>query len=337
MSEPSIPFARPLAAIVATCSIALAMDAMAARPLQEEASRLRALLEAEDFAALEAVSRRSMDLSATVSDGQPVRAALYEGIKCPCRQGRDQTLSRMPGELDRIRKWQAAYPRSTAARIAEAVHFLDHAWTVRGGDYAANVPKDAWPKFHEKVAQAGRALDAMDDDAKADPHWYAARLEVATLQSMPADERAALIDAAVGRHPRYFPIHFQAAQGLAPRWGGTNESLNGYIDRAVAATRRWMGDTLYARLQWSERTPAMFRDGQAQWPRMKAAFERLVADYPDGWNLNNFARFACDAGDSRATLDLMKRIEGRIALEAWDYSMSYYANCKHGAQAASRP
>ena len=47
--------------------------------------------------------------------------------------------------------------------------------------------------------------------------------------------------------------------------------------------------------------------------RCKAVLTR----YPDAWNLNNYARFACFAKDIRTARELLKRTEGDVVPEAW--------------------
>ena len=57
---------------------------------------------------------------------------------------------------------------------------------------------------------------------------------------------------------------------------------------------------------------------------MKTGFEQLIAATPNStWNLNNFASFACRAGDADTYRKLRKQISERIYNEAWpdNYSM----------------
>ena len=54
---------------------------------------------------------------------------------------------------------------------------------------------------------------------------------------------------------------------------------------------------------------------------MKAGFDDWVRHYPDSkWNLNNYARFACDAGDKEIFLTLRKQLASEKAIDraAWD-------------------
>ena len=61
------------------------------------------------------------------------------------------------------------------------------------------------------------------------------------------------------------------------------------------------------------------------WPRaMKAGFEQLIAATPkSNWNLNNFATFACRAGDADTYRKLRKQIgEEQLYEDAWPSNLT---------------
>lgn len=62
----------------------------------------------------------------------------------------------------------------------------------------------------------------------------------------------------------------------APRWYGSPEQLHDCIERAVPNTKAALGDTMYARMNWSMHADDMFDDGQASWPQMRSGFERTI-------------------------------------------------------------
>ena len=92
------------------------------------------------------------------------------------------------------------------------------------------------------------------------------------------------------------------------------------------------GKILYARLYWtyasieSNRHP--FDDLGIPWRLMKAGFEDLLKRYPSNWNINGYARFACQAGDKATFLKLLPRLEqGALRGYAWPGGYSFDA-CK---------
>lgn len=315
---------------------ALAIAAESKRPLEREAMRVHEMLLRGDFQELEALERRTRDLTVVTLDGQPLRAAFFDGVGCMCSGMSDPELREHVRKVrTHIRAWQKTFPESLAPRIADAKLHLDHAWALRGLGWSRQVADHVWRFFRREADAAATKLDAMPESARDEPAWYAARLTAARDQSMPPEKFAPLLEQGLKRHPRYLPIYFIGAAYISPRWNGSVHDLKSFVERAVRATQSWMGDTMYARINWSEANPEMFRNGQASWPRMKKAFERLIADYPDPWNLNNFGNFACKAGDVPATALVMKRIEGSVILAAWDQDMVWFAQCKSWAQRMS--
>jgi hypothetical protein len=70
---------------------------------------------------------------------------------------------------------------------------------------------------------------------------------------------------------------------------------------------------------------------------MKSGFERMISDYPDPWNVNNFAKFACIAGDGATLFRLTERIGDRPIMAAWQ-SAEYYGQCvSYAKQFSPRP
>ena len=68
----------------------------------------------------------------------------------------------------------------------------------------------------------------------------------------------------------------------------------------------------------------MFVNGQTDWSRMRAGFEKMIEDYPHKWNLNNYARFACQAEDWSTLKVLVGRIGGNPVIPAWRNSRRLY-------------
>ncbi len=161
-------------------------------------------------------------------------------------------------------------------------------------------------------------------------------LEVGLAQGWPRERFLATYEEAARRHPYYLPIHFAASAYHAPRWYGSTEASRSFIERATERTAPRWGDTLYARLNWSTWTRDMFEDGQADWARMKAGFERIVKDHPDPWNVNNFARFACHAGDLQTAARLATLIGDKPMAAAWYNDARHYEHCRSRAEQAVR-
>lgn len=73
---------------------------------------------------------------------------------------------------------------------------------------------------------------------------------------------------------------------------------------------------VYTRIYWSasqqEFGDAVFAASSANWQNVKRGINDILTRYDEPWNLNNFARFSCLAGDRPLAADLIARIGDRI-------------------------
>jgi hypothetical protein len=312
---------------------AAASCATSERPMLREGSRFQDLLLAGKFDELEKAGERTRDLSVRTSDGQPLRGALSLAMAkqtCGTAPSDPKVLKSMQDARQQVDVWLKAKPDSNLARLFDAMYYHDYAWTIRGSGYANTVRPEAWEVFHANVKKAASLLDALPPGAKDDPLWYTARMSVARDRGDEDTMVAKLTDEALDRFPLYLQFHFVAASRYERKWGGKPGELAAFVERSVALTQKDLGDTMYARLHWSAWTNTQFRDGQTSWPRMKRAFERIVADYPDPWNRNNYAKFACFAGDAAALSTALKSIGESVMLSAWG-AMEIYSACREFA------
>jgi TPR repeat protein len=69
---------------------------------------------------------------------------------------------------------------------------------------------------------------------------------------------------------------------------------------------------------WLTKEFSSFNDKGVSWPLMKEGFHDTERVYPSSaWNLNNFCKYACIAGDREMARDLFKRIGDHPYIEAW--------------------
>jgi hypothetical protein len=292
-------------------------------PAEVEAAKSRSAFFDGRFADLDALERRAGDMSIVLADGQTLHAAFYKGFDCLCHiKDRRMQMATLPIFKSQAEKWRKAYPQSTAANLAEAFYYIQNAYVFWGQAWSGPGPNDR-PWHLEQLNEARVILDGMEDKHRNDPEWWSARIQVAALEAIDRSEFEKLLNEGLRRHPGYFPIYFKASE-----YYRSNAQLDAFITKSVEMTRAAWGDMLYARMHWNLRRDDMFVSGRTDWQRMKRSFETLVAKYPDPWNLNNFAKFACIAGDAPTTADVMKRIEGKVAIEAWGGDMALYAGCK---------
>jgi hypothetical protein len=322
--------------ILISCLLVCALDSMAAtdgdpRPINNYAAKIAQMLRAGDFQGLETTAANLHAKSPLLSDGQPALSGFYAGVSmcvemsCGDEQMTPQTWKE---HEDLLAAWRAKFPDSTTAMTATAMYWKEFGWFARGLGYANSVSRDQWATFKSRVEKARGLFEAVRARKDKDAAWYEGMLSVALVQRWPEPVFEAVYQEGTEHFPGHLPLYYVKAARLSPRWGGSQPALSSYVDSVVKATSKDMGETMYARLNWSSWNWEMFIDGQADWPRMKRGFERLMKDYPDLWNLNAYAKFACLAGDAPTLKPLIAKIGPTpIPMPALWGSINLYAQC----------
>lgn len=324
-----------VAVLLGVCTSVFAQAVV--RPFEAASTEYYQKLRERKYDEIEKAAAESRRKNLTISDGQPRLAAIYGGLAGCLSSGCRNRLSEAEWQerLRLLSEWRKNDPRSVTAEIAQAGFYLEHAYALRGQGAANTVKADAWPLFYESIETARGLLENASSDAKQDPGWYAAMLEVGVAQAWPQDKFNRIYVAGKKNVPQYIPLYFNASTYFAPRWHGSASDLRKFIEDVVDVTTPTLGETMYARLNWNLWTQSMFRDGQADWKRMKAGFQRVVADFPDPWNINNFGKFACLAQDGPTLLEIAEKIGERPIAAAWWGSADNYFQCVANARLAS--
>jgi hypothetical protein len=324
---------RPLH-ILLSFLLVCAIDSIAAtgedpRPINNFADKTAQMLRSGDFQGLETTAENLRAKAIRLSDGQPALSGFYAGVsKCVEMSCGDEelTLQEWKEHEQLLAAWRTRFPDSTTAMTATAMYWKEFGWSARGLGYANTVSPDQWAIFKSRVEKSRRLFEAIRTRKDKDQAWYEGMLSVALAQSWPDPAYEAIYREGVTRFPGHMPLYFLKAARLSPRWGGSQAAYSRYIDSVVNATSKDMGETMYARLNWSSWSPKMFVNGQADWPRMKRGFERMTQDYPDSWNINAFAKFACLAGDAPTLKPLIAKIGPAPIPDLWG-SINFFSNC----------
>jgi hypothetical protein len=247
-----------------------------------------------------------------MTDGRSTMAAIYAGYG-------DAVLREKQWDehLARIREWRASEPDNVQAVLTEGAYWIAYGRFARGGQFAANVPQQAFERMHERMAHAEAALETIRPLSAKNPIWYTEMLTIGLIDGWDMKRRVDLFNDAIRADPYFYASYSRMATSLTPRWGGSLSEYHAFVEGSVSRTRPREGNSYYARLYWnlaeieSDRDP--FRDLGIPWQKMKSGFDDLMQRFPDSqWNLHHYAHFACRAGDGktfnklRPTLDLRK-------------------------------
>lgn len=220
--------------------------------------------------------------------------------------------------------WVRARPESPSAHLAHARVHLAHAWAYRGSGYSHTVDANNWAPFNKYLSKARRYLELHKKIASVDPRWYETMLLIATAQNWERPKFERLLAEALEREPLFYQTYFNALDYLLPKWHGDVTEVEAFAQSAVKRTLATEGRGMYARIYWfasqSQFDNRLFEDSKVDWPRMREGFDDVVARYPDAWNMTNFAKFACLAGDQPKAREMLKRVGEHAARQAWSTS-----------------
>lgn len=277
-------------------------------------------LGSRNFARLEAMSNDYRDNGSRTSSGLWKLTLFYKGIADSFNApATDEDAWRLAD--DTVQAWIRSYPSSPSAHLARVEMYVGRGWAYRGTSYSTGVSDDAWKPFRQQIALARSELEKIKPIASSDPYWYQSMANIANLQAWDEPRFDEIVEEGLKRYPRFYEIYFRAIEYYLPKWHGDAGSIERFARTAVALSKAEEGHGLYARIYWfafqSQYRNRLFRDSMVDWPTMKLGIDDVMRSYPDDWNTNNFAYFACLAEDKPKTAELLARIKGPPMQGVW--------------------
>ena len=253
-------------------------------------------------------------------------AAIANMMSSPNRDARYWTVMEA-----RITEWINSDPQSPFAYTVYAQMLLSRAWAYRGTGYGYSIaPQDVAP-FRQYLKASEDYLLAHKSVASRDPRWYETLMGVANAEGWRESDFSALANEAISRHPYFYQIYFAAVDYFSPKWHGNKDKIEAFAQRAVIVTVEKERFGMYARIYWyasqSNYGPRLFTDSAVAWSRMGQSIDDVLAQYPDQWNINNFAYFACLAQDQSKTKKLLALVQPEPMPKVWGQG-DVFAQCK---------
>lgn len=298
--------------------------------------QVEALLGDEDFAGLEALANRYRRSGEATTSGTLKLTHFYEALS-NLYEADQISLGQDDPMRDRITRWVKKYPRSPTSHVAMAATMLGRGMAYRGYGYSSSISAEDAAHFHAYTEAASNYLAEHKKKCASDAGWYELALSAAVRLNWEATDLVALVDEGMAKHPGDTMIPFMAAQYFAPKWGGSPYAVESMARRALEAVPEHDRPALYARIYWSTAGSyysSPFAEKQVDWPLMSQGIDDVLARYPSDWNLQNFAHFACQAGDKAKTRSLMDRITLPMELHAW-WDADVYEHCRQWSREAS--
>lgn len=308
------------------CVLFISDRSLATTELEERAKIMataRQNFEVENFQRLEDDSTTYRQGKSRTASGVWKLTVFYSGIsEALTVRGNPNKIDANFDDLEmKVQKWMRRFPDSPTARIAYGILLSNRGWAFRGKGYASEVNPESWAPFRKYVAAARTHMEKNKSIAAIDPRWYELMLSIARSEGWERTAFEELLEEGLSREPLYYQTYFLALEYLLPKWHGGLADIENFAQAAVARTRQQEGSGMYARIYWfasqTHFRNDLFSNSLAVWPRMREGFEDVISRYPDSWNLNNYAKFACLAKDRAKTEEIMKRVEAQVVPEAW--------------------
>jgi hypothetical protein len=286
------------------------------------------LLEQRDFAGVERLATRLRDPAQRTPSGV-WKLTLFYATTAKFLSALSPCAGDGAAAAAYFAQWKRAMPASRTWPLAHAHYALCAAKATRSR--AARDP--ASEAALAKAIDAVRAeLESQGPAVRSDGYWYELMLMVEPYRKDDPARLQALLAELAKQRPAFYQAWFEAHDVAALRYDAV-ERIEALAREAMRAGGKDEGEALYARIYWWSNQvyfgDALFRTSRADWKTMSRGFDAMLARYPDAWNLNHYARFACLAGDRAKTEELMKRIGAQPLPSAWK-GQADFTGCRDG-------
>jgi hypothetical protein len=302
----------------------------------------RTLFVQENFEKLETVFQTFRSERTRTASGLWKLTVLYAGLE-DCLSGLEGRSKYGLGYTDvyaKISKWVAKYPSSPTPQIFRGIVMVHQAWArLEEGETPPRNPAQL-KAFYQQIESARQHLLKAKPIASIDPRWYEQMLKIARTTRLGQGDFDALLQEALEREPLFYQNYFRALEYLLTTQSGNQIVIDNFVAKAVERTMNLEGKGMYARIYWyaaqTEFGNALFTESPVQWKMMREGFDAVIKRYPDEWNLSNYAKFACLAGDQTTSRSILEQLGPRVVREAW-YPRSLLTSCAVSQEPSKSP
>lgn len=230
------------------------------------------------------------------------------------------------------KEWLKANPKSTGARMLQAMVFDAKAVNLRGEGAASTVDSDIWPKYKQLMTQEKEYLLKNKDIADKDVTWY----QEMEMVARNLDDKELLyrtLEEGSIKYPTYQNIYIEAMVGRLPKWGGSPEEVEKIARIAVEKNKEQSGLSYYSYI-WNnaiyfqpELMNLLNKRQIVSWDDMRQGWKDRYQQFPSTRTLNNILITSCIARDKDVFVKADKMIHGDTEPDTWPQGLEY-RNCQ---------
>ena len=223
--------------------------------------------------------------------------------------------------------WRRQTGNSVHVEVAEALVLMDWGYRARGAGTADTISRQAMQLFRYRTQMAAAALNDIREWHP--PLWYQLSIEAELFLTGDKKKVADIHARGHARFPEAQGIDHAMLRALMPRWGGSYDEVDQFIDEQAAhEARSELGQQRYATLVFiysgmEDDQINIFRDVGAQWEYASTGMEELISRHPKSDYLRNiYAKLACIQGDKAKFTTLTHAFPKGFSASAWSRSVT---------------
>jgi hypothetical protein len=228
-------------------------------------------------------------------------------------------------------EWLAENPDSPSAVALDARLLRAHAWAWHD---TGDRPGDNNPHFRQLLEEARRVLDEHPEVKNQDPEWDALRIAIAREQGADTTQVLRMAGEALEREGYYYPLHEAVTNKLMPRWGGSRQAVEQYVQMALAHSANQEGTQAYARIYYyilrsnTDGVPGIeMSEMGVKWTLMQPSLAELMQAYPSTFNRDVQRAITCFTGRAAEMRALGRAETTNIVPVAWWDSSERRQSC----------
>ncbi|MEU8435731.1 hypothetical protein AB0F18_23030 [Streptomyces sp. NPDC029216] len=166
-------------------------------------------------------------------------AAVRDGLAAHPDNGDRAWLLWTVGDTAGVERWigdaAEAEPDSALPLLVAGARYISWGWEARTGARAADVSREQFEVFHERLRQAeGWLYRAAEREPSWVSPWHFLQVSGRGLEVGPVVARRRF-EAAVRRDPYHLRAHQQQLQQVCKKWGGSHEEMHAFARASMLA------------------------------------------------------------------------------------------------------
>jgi hypothetical protein len=228
-------------------------------------------------------------------------------------------------------EWIAKFPNSPTPYLFHSEIAITQTLALLRDRLAREAIPGGVEALNAKLEDAKLYLEKNRSIASNDPHWFALMIRILRAQGKPIDDIVSVALEGAEKFPTYQDIYFEAVRSIGRLSRHPLDDIEALANTATKLTQGEQGDELYARVYWVALREALNNDQITQlrwdWKKMIGSMNTVLSRYPNQWNIQNFAQFACMMQDQEVTHDYIERVKGRPDMQVWG-QIEYFEACR---------